>query len=158
MPYEIERRFLADRYYDYTAFNSTRIIQAYISTDPLRAVRVRMDGDKAFITIKGGSMSGGAMRYEWEQEISRKDARELMFLRSGHLVEKTRYRIPAERHTFEVDCFSGANEGLVVAEVELTRIDEPFERPIWLGEEITGEMKYSNLALSVTPFGTWGKH
>ena len=110
---------------------------------------------RAFLTIKGPSDDGGLSRYEWEQELSLDDARELLRLCEPGAIDKTRYLVRVGRHTFEVDEFHGANRGLVVAEVELQAADEPFDRPAFLGAEVTGDRRYYNSQLTLHPYSTW---
>jgi adenylate cyclase len=156
MPLEIERKFLVlgDDYKGQSK-QSTRIRQGYLSTHPGRIVRIRIRGDKGFLTIKGQSNTSGTTRYEWEKEISAEDAIELLNLCEPGLIDKTRYEVTSGFHTFEVDEFYGENQGLVVAEVELSFEDEAFEKPSWLGQEVTGESKYYNSALMMHPYSRW---
>jgi CYTH domain-containing protein len=127
-------------------------MQGYICADPDRTVRVRVRGDKGFLTIKGRSSADGLSRYEWEKEIPASEAVELMALCGSGVIDKTRYLVPFGRHTYEVDVFHGANEGLVLAEIELAEEQETFEKPSWLGEEVTGDPRYYNSMLSLHPF------
>lgn len=127
-------------------------MQGYICSDPDRTVRVRVRGDKGFLTIKGRSSEDGLSRYEWEKEIPVSEAFELMALCGSGVIDKTRYLVPFGKHTYEVDVFHGANEGLVLAEIELSDEQEAFEKPSWLGEEVTGEVRYYNSMLSLHPF------
>ena len=127
-------------------------MQGYICSDPGRTVRVRVRGDKGFLTIKGQSSEDGLSRYEWEKEIPVSEALELMNLCVSGVIDKTRYLVPYGGHTYEVDVFHGANEGLVLAEIELSDELETFEKPFWLGEEVTGDMRYYNSMLSLHPF------
>lgn len=153
---EIERKFLVKNDgYKALAYDSTRITQGYISRSPGRTVRVRVRGDKAYLTIKGGGSASGMSRLEWEKEIPVDEALQLMLLCEKGIIDKTRYLVKAGSHTFEVDEFYGENEGLTVAEVELASEDEPFERPSWLGEEVTGDRKYYNSSLTVHPYCEW---
>jgi adenylate cyclase len=132
------------------------IVQAYISANPKRTVRIRIQDDKAFINIKGSTKISGLMRYEWEKEIPVKEARELMALRESGLVEKTRYIVPAGNGLkFEVDEFHGDNQGLLLAEIELPSVDTPFERPDWLGENATGMPSFYSSELSKNPYKNW---
>lgn len=156
MGIEIERKFLVKGEYKSLASSSSRIKQGYISRQSGRTVRVRIRGEKAYITIKGPSLDG-ISRFEWEKEIPVQDAEDLMLLSTGPVIDKTRYLVPFEGHTFEVDEFHGDNEGLTMAEVELGSPDEPFGRPEWLGEEVTGDKRYYNSNLSSNPFNTWEK-
>ena len=158
MAQEIERKFLVeDESYKQMASSSTRIVQGYICRLRGRTVRVRLRGEKAYLTIKGSSLDGGFSRYEWEHEISGKEALELMALCEGGVIDKVRYLVPWGKHTFEVDEFFGANEGLVMAEVELGAVDEAFERPLFLGKEVTGDRRYYNSCLTEHPFKEWEK-
>ena len=127
-------------------------MQGYICSDPDRTVRVRVRGDKGFLTIKGRGSEDGLSRYEWEKEIPVSEAFELMALCGSGVIDKTRYLVPFGRHTYEVDVFHGANEGLVLAEIELAEEQETFEKPSWLGEEVTGDVRYYNSMLSLHPF------
>lgn len=153
---EIERKFLVKNDgYKAQAYGSTRITQGYISRSPGRTVRVRVRDDKAYLTIKGGGSASGMSRMEWEREIPVDEALQLMLLCEKGIIDKTRYLVKAGFHTFEVDEFCGENEGLTVAEVELGSEDEAFERPSWLGEEVTGDRKYYNSSLTVHPYCEW---
>lgn len=152
---EIERKFLVTGDYKKEVVSSRKIIQGYISSSPERTVRVRMEEQRGFLTIKGKSTSGGLTRFEWEREISREDAENLLKLCEGGLVEKTRYIVEFEKHRFEVDEFSGDSEGLVIAELELESEEENFIKPLWLGEEVSFDKRYFNLYLSQHPFKTW---
>ncbi|MDR0544633.1 MAG: CYTH domain-containing protein [Odoribacteraceae bacterium] len=144
MSQEIERKFLVRGEFKSRAFHAARVAQGYLSSAPARTVRVRVMDDRGFITVKG---EGAISRFEWEKEIPVGEARELLALCEPGIIEKTRYRVQVGRHVFEVDEFRGAREGLIVAEVELAAEDEPFERPEWLGEEVTGNPAYYNAAL-----------
>ncbi|MBQ0044662.1 MAG: CYTH domain-containing protein [Bacteroidales bacterium] len=156
MALEIERKFLVHTdSYKAEATGSTRIAQGYIGTVPGRTVRVRIRGDKGYLTIKGNSSADGLVRYEWEKEIPVDEARELLQLCEPGIVDKTRSLVPVDGHVFEVDEFYGDNEGLVMAEVELSSPEEEFTRPSWLGEEVTGDVRYYNKYLSKKPFKTW---
>lgn len=152
---EIERKFLIAGDYKKEVISSRKIIQGYISSSPERTVRVRMEEQRGFLTIKGKSTLGGLTRFEWEREISREDAENLLKLCEGSLVEKTRHIVNYESHRFEVDEFSGDNEGLVIAELELESEEESFIKPLWLGEEVSFDKRYFNLYLSQHPFKTW---
>lgn len=155
MPQEIERKFLVKGEFKARAVNATRITQGYLSTVPERTVRIRINGEKGFITIKGIGSASGVSRYEWEMEIPYTEAEELLEICEPGIIDKTRYLVNAGRHTFEVDVFSGENQGLVVAEVELGSEDETFERPDWLGKEVTGDVRYFNANLIKNPFSKW---
>ncbi|WP_297328499.1 CYTH domain-containing protein [uncultured Bacteroides sp.] len=155
MPQEIERKFLVTGEYKSQAYAQTRIVQGYISSARGRTVRVRIRDDKGYLTIKGASNASGTSRYEWEKEISLEEARELMQLCEPGIIDKTRYLVQSGIHTFEVDEFYGENDGLVVAEVELASEDESFEKPIFIGQEVTGDIRYYNSQLMKYPFKTW---
>lgn len=156
MALEIERKFLVtDDSYKAMAFHSDRIAQGYLCREGGNSARVRVRGDKGYITIKGPSMDGGLSRFEWEKEIPESEAWELIKLCHGGIIDKTRYLVKCGRHTFEVDEFHGDNEGLTVAEVELESTDEVFERPAFLGKEVTGDRRYYNSSLTRMPFKYW---
>ena len=155
MGLEIERKFLVNGDFMKDAYKSYHIIQGYICRGTGRSVRIRIRDDKAFITIKGKASEGGLSRFEWEKPIPVKDAKELLELRDGALIDKTRYLVKVGDHVFEVDVFSGDNDGLVMAEVELGSEDEAFEKPQWLGEEVTGDRRYYNSSLIANPFKDW---
>lgn len=156
MSQEIERKFLVkDSSYKDMAVSSSRIIQGYICSERGRTVRVRIRDNKGFLTIKGASADNGLSRYEWEHEIPVDEARELMKLCQPGMIDKTRYLVKFGKHIFEVDEFYGENEGLVVVEVELATVDEKHEVPPFLGEEVTGQVKYYNSFLMKCPFKTW---
>lgn len=155
MAQEIERKFLVKGDFKSMATKATRITQGYLSSVPERTVRVRIKGDKGFITIKGIGNQSGASRYEWEKEIPVHEVEELLSICEPGVIDKIRYLVPAGPHTFEVDEFFGENQGLVVAEVELTHETEAFDKPSWLGEEVTGDPKYFNSMLMKHPFTKW---
>jgi len=156
MAQEIERKFLVkDDSYKQLAYDSSRIQQGYICSARGRTVRVRIRGERGFLTIKGPSRDGGLSRYEWEKEIPLQEAEELMLLCEPGMIDKTRYLVQSGKHVFEVDEFYGENEGLVMAEVELASENEAFERPDFLGEEVTGDVRYYNSFLMRTPFTRW---
>lgn len=153
---EIERKFLvtSEDYRQKATFN-IRIVQGFLNTDPDRTVRVRIMGDKGFLTVKGASNDSGTTRFEWEIEISPAEATNLIDLCESGILEKSRYKVPVGNHVYEVDEFLGENKGLVIAELELNHEDEKFERPEWLGKEVTGQPKYYNSQLSKKPFRAW---
>ena len=155
MAKEIERKFLVKGDFKPFTTKATRITQGYLSSVPERTVRLRVKGDKGFITIKGIGSQSGASRYEWEKEIPVGEVNELLKICEPGVIDKTRYLVPSGKHTFEVDEFYGENEGLVVAEVELASEDEAFEIPDWLGQEVTGDVKYYNSMLMKNPFTKW---
>ena len=152
---EIERKFLVtDDSYRTLAFDKSEILQGYICSGHGHTVRVRTRGDKGYLTIKGPSMDG-ISRFEWEKEIEAKEAMELLQLADGALIDKCRYLVEYEGHTFEVDEFLGDNLGLTIAEVELQSPDEEFMRPEWLGDEVTGIKRYYNSHLRTYPYSAW---
>ena len=153
---EIERKFLVkSNAYQAEASESERIEQGFLNTDPDRTVRVRIRGDKGYLTIKGRSNKTGTTRFEWEHEIGLTEAEALLKICEEGVVEKIRYLVPFGPHIFEVDEFTGSNDGLTVAEVELEDEAETFGKPHWLGEEVTGDTRYYNSQLSKQPFSTW---
>jgi len=155
MAQEIERKFLVNGEFKQLAHKETRITQGYLSSIPERTVRVRTKGDKGFITIKGIGNASGASRYEWEKEIPVEEVRELLKICEPGVIDKTRYQVKAGPHTYEIDEFYGENQGLIVAEVELSAENETFEKPAWLGQEVTGDVKYYNSMLMKHPFTKW---
>ena len=155
MAQEIERKFLVQGEFKSSAYASERIVQGYLSSVPERTVRVRALGDKGFLTIKGIADKEGVSRYEWEKEIPVSVALELMKLCEPGIIDKVRYFIKCGTHIFEVDEFQGENAGLIMAEVELRFAAEDFERPGWLGEEVTGDKRYYNAMLSKHPYAKW---
>ena len=157
MAQEIERKFLVAGDFKSTAKKATRITQGYLSSVPERTVRVRVKGEKGFITIKGIGSASGASRFEWEKEIPVAEVQDLLQICEPGVIDKTRYLVEVGEHTYEVDEFYGDNEGLVVAEVELSSEDEGFVKPEWLGEEVTGDMKYYNSMLIKKPYKNWVK-
>jgi len=155
MSQEIERKFLVTGEYKIFAKQSFRIVQGYLSSTSGRTVRIRIKGEKGFITVKGKSNESGLSRYEWEKEIPVNEAKELLLLCEPGAIDKTRYEIPVGKHTFEVDEFYGDNIGLTVAEVELETEEESYFKPEWLGMEVTGDRKYNNSSLTNYPFKDW---
>jgi adenylate cyclase len=152
---EIERKFLVKGEFRDLAHKKTRITQGYLCSVPERTVRVRTKGDYGYITIKGIGNESGASRYEWEKEISVEEVHDLLKICEPGVIDKTRYQVKAGAHTYEVDEFYGENQGLIVAEVELGSEEENFEKPAWLGEEVTGITKYYNSMLMKHPFTKW---
>lgn len=155
MPLEIERKFLVTGDFEKFAASQEEIIQGYLCSVPERTVRIRVKGEKAFITIKGIGNSTGVSRYEWEKEIAVSEAKELLKLCEPGIIDKVRHYVHYKGHTFEVDVFRGDNEGLVIAELELSEESESFEKPEWLGEEVTGDKRYYNALLSRNPYINW---
>lgn len=156
MAQEIERKFLVKGDFKQDVTKETKITQGYLSSVPERTVRVRIKGEKGFITIKGIGNKSGASRFEWEKEVPVDELKALLELCEPGVIDKTRYIVPEKGGlTFEVDEFYGDNQGLTVAEIELPSEDHPFEKPEWLGEEVTGEAKYYNSMLMKNPFKNW---
>lgn len=156
MATETERKFLvkSGAYKDYS-YKTTRIKQGYLSSVPERTVRVRVAGDKGWITIKGIGNKKGMSRYEWERKIPKITGEELLKICEPGVIDKTRYTIKIGKQIFEVDEFHGENQGLVVAEIELQDEHEPIPKAVWLGREITGNKKYYNSMLVKKPFTKW---
>lgn len=153
---EIERKFLVtSTEFIQESSLQNRIVQGYLNSDPSRTVRVRIKGEKGFLTIKGKGNASGTTRFEWEKEIAVAEAELLLQLCEKGIIDKIRYEIPIGKHTFEVDVFSGENQGLIIAEVELSNENETFEKPQWLGIEVTGDKRYYNSYLSLNPFKSW---
>lgn len=157
MATEIERKFRVKGDFAREVFQSERIVQGYICSRPGRTVRVRIRGEEGFLTIKGPSDDKGLSRYEFERQISLCDAEALLALCEPGVIDKVRHLIRAGRHVWEVDVFHGLNEGLVMAEIELAAEDEPFEKPGWLGEEVSGDRRFYNSMLAKHPYCEW-KH
>jgi CYTH domain-containing protein len=153
---EIERKFLVKDYsFENEAVTSRAIKQGFLSTDPNRTVRIRVEETRGFITVKGISTDGGVSRFEWENPLSKAAAEALFKLCLPGKIEKTRHVVSVGSHLFEVDVFGGDNQGLIVAEVELSEPNQAFEKPAWLGVEVTGEKKYYNASLSQHPYKDW---
>ena len=151
---EIERKFLVAGDFRREVSGASRIIQGFLSSAPGRTVRVRVRDDKGYLTVKGPAQ--GLTRFEWEKEIPAAEAEQLLQLCEPGAIDKTRYLVPAaDGHVWEVDEFHGDNAGLVVAEIELGSEDEPFERPAWLGAEVTGDRRYYNSSLTHCPYKEW---
>ncbi len=156
MDLEIERKFLVKNdAFKKDAFKRQKIIQGFLSTVPERTVRVRIIGEIGFITVKGIGNSSGTTRFEWEKKISIEEARNLLKICEAGVIDKCRYYIKLGNHTYEVDEFFGDNEGLIVAEIELSSEDEAFKKPNWLYEEVTGDVKYYNAMLMKNPYKNW---
>lgn len=158
MALEIERKFLVlDDSYKHEAFASSHIRQGYICSERGRTVRIRIRDKQAYITIKGPSLDGGLSRYEFEQEIPLADAEKLMTLCDPGIIDKTRWLVKSDEHTFEVDEFHGDNDGLVVAEVELRHVSESPVIPSFIGKEVTGDRRYYNSQLRRNPYCRWNQ-
>lgn len=155
MALEIERKFLVKGSFERFSTRKMRFRQGYLPTAKGCTVRIRTEDDRAFLTIKGPSDAAGISRYEWNHEITQQEADELFQLCTGNFIEKDRYLVPAGKHVYEVDVFHGDNEGLIVAEIELTAEDEVFEKPSWLGQEVTGNRRYYNSHLAANPYSHW---
>ncbi len=155
---EIERKFLvtSDKFKK-DATSENNIVQGFLNTDPERTVRIRINGDSAFLTVKGKSNEAGTSRFEWEKNISIAEAEALLALCEPGVIEKRRYLVHSEKHLFEVDIFEGENDGLTVAEIELQSENERFEKPDWLGDEVTGDVRYYNAQLSKKPYSGWNQ-
>ena len=154
--FEIERKFLVkDARYKEQAYASSRICQGYICSGHGRTVRVRIRDARGYLTIKGPSTNGGLTRYEFEKEITLDEAAHLMQLCQGGVIDKHRYLVKSGSHTFEVDEFHGANDGLVMAEVELGSETEDFVKPDFIGPEVTGDPHFYNSHMLAHPFSTW---
>ncbi|WP_405378308.1 CYTH domain-containing protein [Nonlabens sp. Asnod3-A02] len=152
---EIERKFLLKNTDFLKEKTGKRITQGYLTTDKERTVRVRIKGEKAFLTIKGKSNDSGLSRYEWEKEIDLEEAQQLLLLCLPGVIDKTRYEIPIETHTWEIDIFHGENNGLTLAEIELQSETESFSKPEWIDKEVTGDKRYYNSYISEKPFCEW---
>ena len=156
MTQEIERKYLVKSdQYKALAQQAVRIVQGYLSSVPERTVRVRIYADQGFLTIKGKSNESGLSRYEWEKPIPLADAQALLALCEPGKIDKTRYLVNYQSQLFEVDEFYGDNQGLVMAELELESEQQAVAKPEWLGEEVTGDKRYYNSALTQTPFSQW---
>lgn len=153
---EIERKFLVvSDDFKSMAIRKYEICQGYLNSHPARTVRIRIKGESGFLTVKGKSNKTGTTRFEWETEISLLEARPLLSLCEKGTITKTRYEVEVGRHIYEVDVFSGDNEGLIIAELELRKENETFERPSWLGVEVTNDKRYYNAYLNKSPFKYW---
>ena len=155
MGQEIERKFLVNGDFKSQAYAQSHIVQGYICSARGRTVRVRIRDDRGYLTIKGASADNGLSRYEWEKEIPLAEAEELMKLCEPGVIDKTRYLVRSGHHIFEVDEFYGDNEGLILAEVELSAPDEAYEKPSFIGREVTGDLRFYNSHLMKYPFKAW---
>jgi adenylate cyclase len=147
MATEIERKFLVKSEFRHFAISDIRITQFYLLIDPDKTIRLRIADGKAFITIKSSMRKESMTRSEWEFLIPLSDANEMIQVCLPGKIIKTRYLVPSGKHTFEVDVFHDKNDGLIIAEIELSSEDEQFEKPGWLGEEVTGKPEYYNANL-----------
>jgi CYTH domain-containing protein len=153
---EIERKYLVvSDDFKKESFKNIHIKQGFLNTDPQRTVRLRITGKKGFLTIKGKSSKNGLTRFEWEKEIDKNEAEALFELCEPGIIEKTRYLVKTGDFVFEIDEFYEENEGLTVAEIELNKETDTFQKPEWLGKEVTGEIKYYNSQLSKNPYKNW---
>lgn len=156
MTVEIERKFLVNSNdFKKEASKSYIIKQGFLNSHEERTVRVRLKKDKGYLTIKGKSSEDGLVRFEWETEITKQEAEQLLALCEKGIIDKIRYEVHLGNHTFEIDEFFGCNEGLIIAEVELRSKNENFEKPDWLAKEVTGDIRYYNSQLSKQPYNTW---
>ena len=153
---EIERKFLvtSEEFKEKAIANYT-IAQGYLNTNPERAVRIRIKGDIGYITVKGKGSNSGMSRFEWEKEIPVDEAKQLLLLCENGVIDKTRFEVKSGQHLFEVDEFYGENQGLIIAEIELQSETELFEKPRWLGEEVTNDERFYNAYLNQNPFKNW---
>lgn len=153
---EIERKFLVcSKAYKDEASTIEGIRQGFLNSHPERTVRIRLKDAAGYITVKGISNKEGTSRFEWEKEISHKEAQQLFAICEGGIIRKTRYAVTVGKHIFEVDEFHDKNQGLVIAEIELSDAKEAFEKPKWLGKEVTGNIKYYNSQLCKHPYISW---
>lgn len=152
---EIERKFLVKGAFKSFATKSYRIIQGYLILDNKKSVRIRIKGEKGYITIKNKPNENGFSTFFWESEIPIKEANQLLMLCENCVIEKTRYEVPFGTKNFEVDVFHGINDGLIVAELELKNKDDSFEKPVWLGMEVTNDKRYYNTFISKNPYKNW---
>ncbi len=154
---EIERKFLPSKSFslfeiEKLSTKKFRILQGYICNNPARTVRVRLKGEKGFLTIKGIGNQTNTSRFEWEKEIEKNEAEALISLCESGIIEKIRYEVEQANHVFEIDVFEGQNQGLIIIEIELENESETFQKPHWLGEEVTSNHKYFNAYLSENPY------
>ena len=155
MSHEIERKFLVKGDFKPFVKETKSIIQGYLNSTPERSVRVRIKGENGYLTVKGNTSESGTTRFEWETIIELEDAENLLELCEPGIINKTRNLVRVGKHIFEVDEFHGENEGLIIAEIELSSEEEQFIKPEWLGNEVTGDMRYYNSSLTNKPFTKW---
>jgi adenylate cyclase len=153
---EIERKYLVTSLEFLNEYSiKNEIAQGYLSSNPERTVRIRIKGNKGFITIKGIGSESGVSRFEWEKEIAAEEAKLLLKLCEKGVIEKTRYEVKSGNHTIEIDVFHGENDGLILAEIELENENESILKPNWLGNEVTNDERYYNAYLSQNPYKGW---
>ncbi len=153
---EIERKYLVTSLeFKNEYYTKNEIAQGYLSSNPERTVRVRIKGNKGYLTIKGIGNESGASRFEWEKEIELNEAKQLLKLCEKGVIEKTRYEVKSGNHIIEVDEFHGDNNGLIIAEIELENEHDSIEKPHWLGIEVTNDERYYNSYISLNPFKNW---
>ena len=153
---EIERKYLVTSLeFKNEYYTKNEIAQGYLSSNPERTVRVRIKGNKGYLTIKGIGNESGASRFEWEKEIELNEAKQLLKLCEKGVIEKTRYEVKSGNHIIEVDEFHGDNNGLIIAEIELENENESIEKPHWLGNVVTNDERYYNSYISLNPFKNW---
>ena len=155
MAVEIERKFMVQGEFRKSATKMIEITQAYLSSDPERTIRIRIQDDEAFLTVKGISNKSGLSRLEYEYSIPKADAENMLSFCEAGVVVKTRFLVPVGNHTWELDVFHGDNQGLIIAEIELSSEDEDFIKPEWVGREVTGDLRYYNSALLKRPYKQW---
>ena len=156
MNQEIERKFLVNGDFKKFAIKKHEIAQGFLSTVPERTVRIRIKDQQGFITVKGIGNASGASRFEWEKEISADEAKSLLAICEPTIIKKIRYIIPTSNNLFfEVDEFLDENKGLLIAEIELPTESTLFDKPSWLGKEVTGASKFYNSSLAKKPYSNW---
>lgn len=153
---EIERKFLVtSEDFKEQAFSKNHIAQGYLNSNPERTVRIRIKGEIGFLTVKGKGNESGTTRLEWETEMALFEAKPLLAICEKGIIDKIRYEVEVGKHVYEVDEFFGDNQGLIIAELELSDEHETFEKPSWLGKEVTNDERYYNSYLSKKPFKEW---
>lgn len=157
MAFEIERKFLVKGEFKHLAISSNYIVQGYLFADKNKSIRVRLRGDKGYITIKSTLENSSVTRNEWEYEIPAPQVNEMLRICEPGIIEKTRYIVHYKNLVVEVDEFYGDNEGLVIAEIELACENQQFEKPDFLGEDVTEDPRYLNASLSKHPYCDWKK-
>jgi CYTH domain-containing protein len=155
MAFEIERKFLVKGEFKHLALSSNYIVQGYLFADKSKSIRVRLRGDKGYITIKSTIENSTITRNEWEYEIPAPQVNEMLRICGSGIIEKTRYIVQYKNLLVEVDEFYGDNEGLVIAEIELAYEHQMFEKPDFLGDDVTDDPRYLNSELSKHPYCEW---